>query len=479
MQPRVIASAVGAVVSAIGLAMLLPALYALLTGGEVLAFLAPAAGSLLAGGGLFFSTREPNAYVSIRDVFLIVVLGWFGAAFAGALPFVLSGLMGPVDAFFEGMAGFTTTGASTVVTPEEVAPSLLLWRSLMQWTGGIGIVLLFVAVGPLLGFGASQLYSAEMANPIPERLTPRIRETAKVLSIVYLGLTGGGIVALFLAGMSLFDAVNHALTTVSTGGFSTRTDSIAAFDSVGVEVAITAGMLLSGTSFALYFLFWQGRRRRVLGNRELLAFLSLFAAGAVLITGALYAFEGGGSSSPVREAVFQSASLLTGTAFSTADWNGWNPFSQSLLMLFMLIGGCAGSTSGGIKVVRAVLLVRHATQEGVRMVHPRAVTPLRLGSQVIPERMRTTFLSFFFVYALTLAAGTLIMSLHGLSAGEAFGAVFASVNITGAGLGEVGQPGFYRALPATGKTVLAFFMLLGRLELFTVLVLLSPAFWRR
>ncbi|MDQ3942537.1 MAG: TrkH family potassium uptake protein [Actinomycetota bacterium] len=424
-------------------------------------------------------TRNPFTYVSGRDVYLIVVLGWFGVASVGSLPFILSGLMGPVDAFFEAMAGFTTTGASTVQTPEEVAPSLLLWRSLTQWAGGIGIVLLFVAVGPLVGFGATQLYSAEVANPVPERLTPRIRDTVKVLAYVYGILTLGGVIMLLLAGMGAFDAVNHALTTVSTGGYSTRSDSIAAFDSWTIELVIAAGMVLSGVNFALYFQAIQGRLGRALGNRELIAYLGIIAAGTVLMTATLYAFDYRDSLTVAfREALFQSASLLTGTAFSTADWSSWDPLSQSLLMLFMAIGGCAGSTSGGVKVVRAVLLIRHAGQEIFRMLHPRAVTPLKLGDRVIPERLRSAFLGFFFVYVAALVAGTLLIALHGVSTGEAFGSVFACLNITGTALGPVGDPQFYADLPASAKLILTFFMLLGRLELFTVLVIFTPAFWR-
>src|SRR5918992_3769718 len=254
--------------------MLLPAAFSLLVvDGNALAFGLPALGAMTLGAILFFLTRSPNAQILRQDVFLIVVLGWLGVATAGALPFVFSGLMGPVDAFFESMAGFTTTGASTIRVPEEVAPSLLLWRSLTQWAGGIGIVLLFVAIAPLVGFGAAQLYSAEAATPVAERLTPRIQDTAKILIYVYGALTLGGVAALLLAGMSPFDAVNHALTTVSTGGYSTRSDSIAAFDSWAVELFVVAGMMLSGVNFALYFQASQGRFRRALGDRELLAYL--------------------------------------------------------------------------------------------------------------------------------------------------------------------------------------------------------------
>ena len=478
MHPRVIANALGAVYAAGGAAMLIPTLYALLVrDGNTLAFAIPALATLAAGAAVFFLTRSQRPYVSGRDVYLIVTLGWVGVAAAGSAPFVISGLMGPVDAFFESMAGFTTTGASTIGTPEEVAPSLLLWRSLSQWAGGIGIVLLFVAVAPLVGFGASQLYSAEAADPVSDRLTTRITDTAKILALVYGLLTLGGVVSLLLAGMGPFDAVNHALTTVSTGGYSTRTDSIAAFDSVAVELAITAGMVLSGINFGLYFRAASGRLGLALGNVELLVFLGIIAASTLMVSASLY--TGGASAfSATRDALFQSASLLTGTGFVTADWKAWSPFCQGLLVLLIIVGGSAGSTSGGLKVVRVMLLAGHAWQQIFKMVHPRAVTLLRFGDRVIPERLRVTFLGFFFVYVLALVMGTMLLTLHGIPVGDSFGSVFACINIAGTALGPVGDASFFADLPASAKILLTFFMLLGRLELFTVLVILTPGFWR-
>jgi trk system potassium uptake protein len=460
--------------------MLLPSAFSLVAGdGNTLAFAIPALAAIGPGAVLFLLTRSPDVRTFRQDVFLIVVLGWLGIATFGALPFVVSGVLGPVDAFFESMAGFTTTGASTVEAPEDLAPSLLLWRSMTQWTGGIGIVVLFVAVAPLVGFGATQLYTAEVATPVPERLTPRIRDTAKLLAYVYVGLTLGGMVALLLAGMGPFDAVNYALATVSTGGFSTHAGSVGLFRSWAVELFLVVGMVLSGISFALYVQAVQGNLGRVLRNRELLAYLGMLAGGTILVAASLYVFDYRDSLVlSLREALFQTASLLTGTGFSTTDWQAWDPLSRTLLLLFMAIGGMAGSTAGGLKVIRVVLLSRNGMQEAFRMVHPQAITPLRLGDRVVPERLRTSFLGFFFVYVTSLGAGTLLMALHGLPTGPAFGSVYACLNITGTALSPVGDAAFYAGLPATAKLILTGFMLLGRLELFTVLVLLTPAFWR-
>jgi trk system potassium uptake protein TrkH len=396
----------------------------------------------------------------------------------GSLPFMLSGLMGPVDAFFNSMAGFTTTGAATA-TPEQLSPALLLWRSLSQWIGGIGIIVLFVAIAPLAGFGSTQLYSAEAATPVQERITPRIRDTVRVLAFVYGGLTLGGILVLHLVGMGTFDAVSYALSTVSTGGFSTDSNSVAAFDSWAVELAITAGMVLAGTNFAIYYIAAHHGLGRAVGNAELITYLGVILASTMLITADLHVSDHSASlAMAFREALFQSASLTTGAGFSTTNWSAWPPFSVALLVLIMAVGGCAGSTAGGMKAIRVNLLARHATQEIFRLIHPRAVTPLVLGDRVLPERIRVGVLGFFFVYVATVAVGTLLIAMHQVPVGQAFGSVFSCVNITGTFPGAAGTSQFYADLPATAKTMLAVLMLLGRLELFTVLVLLSPAFWR-
>lgn len=480
LNPRVIVNALGVLVAAVGAVMLVPAAYSLLTTpDDAWVFWLPGAVALALGAALFLLTRaRRSVYVSRQSIFLMVVVCWLGVGLVGAAPFLLSGLMGPVDAFFNSMAGFTTTGAATV-TPEGLPPALLLWRSVSQWIGGIGIVVLFVAIAPLAGFGATQLYTAEAATPVQERVTPRIKDTVRILALVYGGLTLGGMVVLHLAGMGTFDAVNYTLATVSTGGYSTHSDSVGAFDSWAVELAITAGMVLSGTNFAIYHTAARRGLGRAVGNAELATYLGVILASTALITANLYASDHRGSlATAFREALFQSASLTTGTAFSTTDWSAWPPFSVALLVLIMAVGGCAGSTSGGMKAIRVYLLARNAAQEMFRLVHPRAVTPLDLGERVLPERLRVGVLGFFFLYVATLAGGTLLVALHQVPLGHAFGSVFACVNITGAFPGAVGTPQFYADLPATAKTTLALLMLLGRLELFTVLVLLSPAFWR-
>ncbi len=480
LNPRVIVNALGALVAAVGAVMLVPAAYSLLTTpDDAWVFWLPGAVALALGAALFLLTRaRRSVYVSRQSIFLMVVVCWLGVGLVGAAPFLLSGLMGPVDAFFNSMAGFTTTGAATVA-PEGLTPALLLWRSVSQWIGGIGIVVLFVAIAPLAGFGATQLYTAEAATPVQERVTPRIRETVKVLALVYGGLTLGGVVVLHLAGMGTFDAVNYALATVSTGGYSTHSDSVAAFDSWAVELAITAGMVLAGTNFAIYHTAARRGLGRAVGNAELATYLGVILASTVLITANLYASDHRDSLViAFREALFQSASLTTGTAFSTTDWSAWPPFSVALLVLVMAVGGCAGSTAGGMKAIRVYLLTRNAAQEMFRLVHPRAVTPLVLGERALPERLRVGVLGFFFVYVATVAFGTLLIALHQVPVGQAFGSVFACVNITGTFPGAAGTSQFYADLPATAKTTLAVLMLLGRLELYTVLVLLSRAFWR-
>jgi trk system potassium uptake protein TrkH len=477
---RLIANALAVLVAAVGAVMFVPAAYSLLTGlDDGWTFWVPGTAALALGAALFSLTRtRQNRYVSRQNIFLMVVVCWLAVVLVGASPFLLAGIMGPVDAFFNSMAGFTTTGAATV-TPEELSPALLLWRSLSQWIGGIGIIVLFVAIAPLAGFGVTQLYSAEAATPVQERITPRIRDTGKVLAFVYGGLTLGGVVVLHLVGMATFDAVNYSLSTVSTGGFSTDSDSVAAFDSWAVDLAITVGMVLGGTNFAIYYIAARRGLGRAVGNAELLTYLGVILASTMLITADLHASEHSNSLAiAFREALFQSASLTTGTGFSTTDWSSWPPFSVTLLVLVMAAGGCAGSTAGGMKAIRVYLLTRNAAQDIFRMIHPRAVTPLVLGDRALPERLRVGVLGFFFVYVATVAVGTLLIALHQVPVGQAFGSVFACVNITGTFPGAAGTSQFYADLPSTAKSTLAILMLLGRLELFTVLVLLSPAFWR-
>jgi trk system potassium uptake protein len=475
---RIILNALAMVVATGGAAMLVPAAYSLLTApNEATVFWLPGLIALAAGSAFYYLTRrQPRGYVSRQSIFLMVVACWLGVVLVGSVPFMLSGTMGPSDAFFNSMAGFTTTGAATV-TPEELSHALLLWRSLSQWIGGIGIIVLFVAIAPQAGFGATQLYTAEVASPLQERVAPRIRDTVKVLAFVYGGLTLGGVIVLHLVGMGTFDAVNYSFSTVSTGGFATHSNSVAAFDSWAVDLAITAGMVLAGTNFAIYYIAARRGLGRAVGSAELLTYLGVILASTVLITADLYAHRGS-LVVAFREALFQSASLTTGTAFSTSDWSAWPPFSVALLVLVMAVGGCAGSTAGGMKAIRVYLLTRNAAQEMFRLIHPRAVTPLVLGDRVLPERIRVGLLGFFFVYVATLAVGTLFIALHQVPLGQAFGSVFSCVNITGAFPGVAGTPQFYADLPATGKIMLAILMLVGRLELFTVLVLLSPAFWR-
>jgi trk system potassium uptake protein len=477
---RLITNALAVLVAAVGAVMFVPAAYSLLTGlDDGWTFWVPGTAALALGAALFSLTRtRQNRYVSRQNIFLMVVVCWLAVVLVGASPFLLAGIMGPVDAFFNSMAGFTTTGAATV-NPEELSPALLLWRSLSHWIGGIGIIVLFVAIAPLAGFGATQLYSAEAATPVQERITPRIRDTVKVLAFVYGGLTLGGVVVLHLVGMATFDAVNYALSTVSTGGFSTDSDSVAAFDSWAVELAITVGMVLAGTNFAIYYIAARRGLGRAVGNAELLTYLGVILASTMLITADLRVSDHQDSLTiAFREALFQSASLTTGAGFSTTNWSAWPPFSVAMLVLIMAVGGCAGSTAGGLKAIRVYLLTRHAAQEIFRLVHPRAVTPLVLGARVLPERIRVGVLSYFFVYVATVAVGTLLIALHQVPVGQAFGSVFSCVNITGAFPGVAGTSQFYADLPATAKTTLAILMLLGRLELFTVLVLLSPTFWR-
>ncbi|HZC02558.1 MAG TPA: TrkH family potassium uptake protein, partial [Gammaproteobacteria bacterium] len=383
---------------------------------------------------------------------------------------------------FEAMSGFTTTGATLLSDIEAQTPSILFWRSMTQWLGGIGIVVLFVAVAPTIGAGAARLLGAEVSGFTHTRLTPRIADTAKALAVIYLTLTVTTTLALLLAGMNLYDAVVHAFTTVATGGFSPKAASIAFYDSLAIEAVLIVFMTLSGVSFSLYYLLYTRRRFDAVLDRELLTYLAIIVGTALFVWGVLV-FEGdyGGSwGQALRDSVFSVTSIMTTTGFVTDDFDQWNTAAQVALVLLMFVGGCAGSTAGGIKVIRIMVIVRTNFQEAFHMVHPRAVTLLRIGNRVLPERVRLAVLGLFAAWIAVFIQATLLVALQeDLSLVSAATAVATTLNVVGPGLGQVGATESFEAVNAFGRVVLTGCMLLGRLEIFTALALLSPAFWKR
>ena len=487
MNPRIVTRVNAGVALAIGASLLVPLAISLLyADGSWQSFLLPAAALIAVGAGALWITRVPGrrmGYVSNRDVYLSVTLAWTLSALLGGVPFLVEGTFtSPVDSTFEAMSGFTTTGATLLTDIEGQTPSILFWRSMTHWLGGIGIVVLFVAVAPLLGVGAARLMGAEVSGPNQPRLTPRIADTAKALILIYLAISLAETVCLLVAGMGLYDAVVHTFGTVATGGFSNRTASIGFYDSLVIEAIIIFFMVASGVSFSVYYLFYTRRRFGVVLDRELLAYLGIIAGATFFVWGVLVLDGDYGASAgrALRDSLFAVTSIITTTGYVTADFDDWDTAARLTLVLLMFVGGCAGSTAGGIKVVRVLIVFRTILQDVFRMVHPRAITPLKMGGGVVPEGVRMAALGLFAAWVVVFGAATFLVALQeNLTPISSATAVAATLNDVGPGLGQVGATESFAVVNPFGRVVLTVCMLLGRLEILTVLALLSPAFWRR
>lgn len=476
------------VMLALGLSLLVPlALSLIYQDGSWPSLLIPSAPMIVVGGLGFWTlrpaTRRGEVYVAPKNILLSVTLAWVLASLLGGAPYLIEGTFAsPIDSTFEAMSGFTTTGATLLSDIEAESPSILFWRSMTQWLGGIGIVVLFVAVAPYLGMHAARLLSAEVSGINQPRFTPRIADTAKGLLVVYMTLSVAEILALLLAGMNLYDAVVHTFTTIATGGFSPYTASIGFFDSVAIEVIVMVFMALSAVSFALYYILYSRRQLGVLADRELLAYLGIIA-GSVLFVWGILVFEGDYGNAwgeALRYSAFDVISVITTTGFITADFDQWNTAARLALFILMFVGGCAGSTAGGIKVIRGLVVARTISQDIYKSIHPRAVLPLKFGNKIISEDVRTAILGLVLAWFAVFAAASLLLSLQAdLSPISSLSAVAATLNVIGPGLGQVGASESYAVVDSFGRVVLIVCMLLGRLEIVTALALLSPAFWRR
>ena len=487
MNVRIVIRVNAGVVFAIGAAMLLPlALSLFYRDGSWTSFLLPSVALMAVGTACVLQTGPVGrsmGYVSNRDVYLSVTLAWTLAAVLGGVPFLVEGTFDSLlDSTFESMSGFTTTGATLLSDIEAETPSILFWRSMTQWLGGIGIVVLFVAVAPLIGVGAARLLGAEVSGLTEPRLTPRIADTAKALIVIYLAISVAQTAALLVVGMSPYDAVVHTFTTVATGGFSPKTASIGFYDSLPIEAVLTFFMAASGVSFSLYYLLYTRRRFDVALDREFLAYLGILAGASLFVWGILV-LEGDYATSmgrALRDSIFTVTSITTTTGFVTADFDKWDTAARITLVLLMFIGGCAGSTAGGIKVIRVLVIFRTMRQDIFRMAHPRAVTPLRIGRHLVPEGVRTAVLGLAAAWVATFGVATFLVALQeGLTPLSSATAVAATLNVVGPGLGQVGAAESYEIVDPFGRAVLTACMLLGRLEIFTALALLSPAFWKR
>lgn len=417
---------------------------------------------------------------SRREALLLVAGIWVLASAFGALPYQLAGVFpGYLDAYFETMSGFTTTGASVLKTIEVLPHGILLWRNFTQWLGGMGIVVLFVAVFPLMGVGAAHMAESEMTGLKAERMTARIRDTARIMWQIYVGLSVVEVVALLLAGLPFFESLLTMLGTMPTGGFHTRDLSIGAYNNVCVEGIVTFFMVAAGANFQLYyFVLWKHEARRFLADTELRAYISILAVASILIGLDLMANMGYSAGTAFRYSIFQSASIQTTTGFATADFARWPAFSQLILLILMLIGASACSTSGALKVIRIVVLVKYVYRQLLFFVSPRSVRPMKLGGKVLGERAVSDVVALSALYLLVIAVGFLIMSALGLDIVSALSSATAALGNVGPALGAVGPMANYSFIPGTGKVVLILFMLIGRLELWAVLAIFTPEFWR-
>lgn len=430
-------------------------------------------------------TARKKKELSNRDGFLVVTLFWAVLGSAGCLPFLLSESvnLSLTDAVFESISGLTTTGATVISGLDGLPKSILFYRQLLQWMGGMGIIVLALALLPMLGIGGMQLYRAESPGPIKDnKLVPRLAETAKSLWYIYLSLTLACALAYWIVGMDLFDAVSHSFSTIAIGGFSTHDASLGYFQNPMVEMVAVLFMFVAGVNFALHFITWNKKQdttiRHYFEDSEFL-FYGFILLSVSFVTVTILYFSGtysSGSESFIK-GLFQVVSFATTTGFTTADFNSWPLFLPYVLLYAAIIGACAGSTGGGMKVIRILLIFKQGIREVQRLIHPRAVIPIKLGKKVMPDRVIESVWGFFAVYVMVFMVMLLALLATGLDIITAFSAVGACINNLGPGLASVAQN--YAELSGTAKWILCFAMLLGRLEVFTLLVLFTPMFWKR
>jgi len=437
---------------------------------------------LIGGAACWFPVRHATSELRLRDGFLVVILFWGVLGVSGALPLLLSSQLeiSVTDAVFESISALTTTGATVITNLDDLPYSILFYRQQLQWLGGMGIIVLAVAILPILGVGGSQLFRAETPGPIKDsKLTPRIKETAKLLWLIYFGFTIACAIAYKLAGMNWFDAIGHSFSTIAIGGFSTHDESMGYFKSNAIDTVAIIFMLLSSANFSLHFLVWRKRSLKpYLDDSELRFYL--YCVGLISLICIVYLsieHQFGTLSETIYKSLFQVVSMITTTGFTTSNYSYWTSFLPVLLIFSSFMGGCAGSTAGGMKVIRVLLLFKQGTREILRLIHPSARISVKLNRKPVPDNVMQAVWGFFSVYMGIFVLFMLLLMATGLDQVTAFSAVAATLNNLGPGLGEVANN--YAGINDFAKWVLNISMLLGRLEIFTLLVVLTPAFWRQ
>ena len=489
MNVKTIFNVLGAILTLTGLTMIIPALVAWgYDEPDLVGHLQSMGICVTIGIPVWLFTRKSRSLNS-KDGFAIVTLSWILVALAGTLPFYLTGAIPNfTDAWFESMSGVTTTGASIIGNPqtlphlqngvESLTHGVLYWRSFIQWIGGMGIIVFTIAILPLLGVGGVQLFKAEVPGPVADKIRPRVKETAKILWMVYVGLTAAEAILLSISGMSWFDAICHAFTTMPTGGFSTQNASIAAYGNPVIHYIIILFMFIAGVNFTLHFRSLTGNVKICLKDPEFLAYFGIAFGVTFFIFLNVASAQGEWTHDNFLSSLFQSISILTTTGYGSANYEIWPYFSQYLILILMFIGGMGGSTGGGMKVARIILLVKYAATETRRMLHSRAIIPIRIGDRYISEDVVRNTLGFFLFYMSIFGITALILTTLNLDIESAIGAAASAIGNIGPGLGAFGPTDNYALLHPIGKWMLTFCMLLGRLEIFTIMVLFSRTFWK-
>lgn len=481
MNLKIIIRVLGFLLIVEGIAMLLALLVSVIySEPEAISFLISSLINVGIGGTIILLTQKANKDIGKREGFIIVALVWVIFSFFGSLPFIISkSIPNFTNAFFETMSGFTTTGSSILNDIESLPYGMLFWRSIIQWLGGMGIIVLSLAILPVFGIGGMQLFVAEVPGPTPDKISPKIRQTAKTVWVIYIGFTVVETILLWVGGMSLFDAVCHSFTTMASGGFSTKQASIAYWQSPFIQYIITLFMFIAGTNFTLSYLVLKGNFKTVIRDEEF-KYYSFFTIGfTALVFIGLLITTNLGIENAFRDSLFQVVSIITTTGFATADYLTWIPVLTILIFALFFFGGSAGSTSGGIKIMRIVLLFKNSYHELRRLIHPNAVIPVKFNKRSVDSKVITNILAFFMLYFIIFGISTVLFTLIEPDLESSMGAVASSLGNVGPGLGRVGPAENYMHIKPIGKWFLSFLMLLGRLELFTILVLFSPTFWKK
>lgn len=478
MNYRMIARILGMVLLILAALLVLPLIAGLCYGENVLNFAVTIAAAA-ALGGIFMLFKPKNRDIYAREGFTAVGLSWILMSLIGALPFVISGdIPSYVDALFETVSGFTTTGSTLLTDVEAMSRGCMFWRMFTHWIGGMGVLVFIMAVLPMSGEHSMHIMRAEIPGPVVGKLVPRARKTAAILYLIYMSMTAVEMILLLCGGMSFYDALLHAFATAGTGGFSTRGAGIAAFDSLYIEVVISVFMLLFAVNFNLYFLLLMGRVRDVLKNQELRCF-GVFVAFSMLTVAWNISGQYGGFAEALRYSSFTVASLVSSTGFGTADFTQWPQYSQWLLVIIMFVGACAGSTGGGLKLSRVMMLLKAAFSDMRRVIWPHRVSRLQMEGQRVEQTVIRAVFSYSTLYMLLLLAGTLLISFDGFDTTTNFTAALTCLSNMGPGLGLIGPAGNFSIFSDFSKLLMSFLMLAGRLELYPILVLFFPSVWKR